>query len=243
MVSITEDMLKSATSRLVDALKPQRIYLFGSRAYGTPEPGSDLDLLVVLPGTAERNDDLSVRAHQAIGNLGCDVDVLVYTAEKFDRRSGWRANFEHTVRNKGRLLYGEDGMAYAREWLSKAWNDLRSAEALLSLSPPVTDTATFHCQQAAEKALKAFLTYHNEPFEKVHNLILLCELCANLDESFGAMADHAVELNRYAVQLRYPGEQEPNLDEAHRALQAARDLWAFVLDRLPEGLWPPRQPS
>jgi HEPN domain-containing protein len=43
------------------------------------------------------------------------------------------------------------------EWLRKAKNDVLSARILLSHSNPVTDTACFHCQQAVEKSLKAFL--------------------------------------------------------------------------------------
>ena len=45
------------------------------------------------------------------------------------------------------------------EWLRKARNDLVSARILLAHGDPVTDTACFHCQQAVEKTLKAFLVY------------------------------------------------------------------------------------
>ena len=49
-------------------------------------------------------------------------------------------------------------------WLTKARHDLASARLLGSGSSPVLDTAIYHCQQAAEKALKGFLLYHGEPF-------------------------------------------------------------------------------
>lgn len=42
-----------------------------------------------------------------------------------------------------------------RQWLFKARNDLRSAVRLFTDDPPILDTAAYHCQQAAEKALKA----------------------------------------------------------------------------------------
>ena len=106
MVAITQDILDTVPRRLVEALRPQRIYLFGSHAYGAPNPHSDLDLLVVVPESDERPLDLDLRAREAIGDVGCAVDVLVYTAERFDRRASWRADFEHTVRNKGCLIYG-----------------------------------------------------------------------------------------------------------------------------------------
>ena len=119
MVSVTEETLERLTSRLVDALRPERIYLFGSQAYGTPDPDSDLDLLIVVAKGGPPERDLTIRARQAIGEVPCGLDVLVYAADQFDSRSGWRANFEHTVRNKGRLLYGVDGMNFTREWLER----------------------------------------------------------------------------------------------------------------------------
>jgi HEPN domain-containing protein len=38
---------------------------------------------------------------------------------------------------------------------------------------PYLDTAVYHCQQAVEKALKAFLTYHDTEFEKTHGISLV----------------------------------------------------------------------
>ncbi len=107
MVTISHEVVEGITRRLVEALHPQRIYLFGSRAYGSPDQESDLDLLIVVPAGDERVLDLDVRARRAVGDVGCGVDVLVYTSDEFDRRAAWRANFEHAVHAKGRLLYRE----------------------------------------------------------------------------------------------------------------------------------------
>jgi HEPN domain-containing protein len=54
------------------------------------------------------------------------------------------------------------------EWLRKAKNDALSARILIFHLNPITDTACFHCQQAVEKLLKAFLGYRGISFEKVH---------------------------------------------------------------------------
>ena len=106
MATITQDALETVTRRLVATLKPQRIYLFGSHAYGTPGPDSDLDLLLVVPKLVGRRVEISRAARKLIGDVGCGVDVLVRTCDEFDRRSSWRSNFEATVRSKGRLLHG-----------------------------------------------------------------------------------------------------------------------------------------
>ncbi len=49
----------------------------------------------------------------------------------------------------------------AREWLRLAARDLRMSELALADTAPLTGESLFHAQQAAEKALKGFLVYHN----------------------------------------------------------------------------------
>jgi len=48
-------------------------------------------------------------------------------------------------------------MALLRSWLTKAASDLRGTRILGSADDAPLDTAIFHCQQTAEKAVKAFL--------------------------------------------------------------------------------------
>jgi len=55
-----------------------------------------------------------------------------------------------------------------REWLEKALDDLESARVLAAADHAAN--ALYHCQQSAEKSLKAFLTLHDRPFRKTHNL-------------------------------------------------------------------------
>jgi HEPN domain-containing protein len=58
-------------------------------------------------------------------------------------------------------------------WLRKAGQDLRRVERCLADEPPDVEDALFHCQQTAEKAPKAFLTWHDQPFKKTHDLAAL----------------------------------------------------------------------
>ena len=59
-------------------------------------------------------------------------------------------------------------------WLEKAYQDLLAAERLLMGSFPLTDIASFHAQRAAEKAIKAYLTWYDTVFPKTHSLVALC---------------------------------------------------------------------
>ena len=91
----------------------------------------------------------------------------------------------------------------------------------------------FHCQQAAEKILKAFLTWHDQPFGKIHNLEELGEACKTIDSPLDPILSRAVLLSKYASRFRYPGASyEPTVEEARDALQLAREVMRAILKRL-----------
>ncbi len=116
-------------------------------------------------------------------------------------------------------------VADTKAWLKKATTDLRAAELDLAGDPPLLEDLVFHCQQAAEKALKALLTWHDEPFGKTHNLEELGEACLRLHPTLRSLVDRAAPLTEYAWKFRYPGEQGgPTRDEAERALAIAREV-------------------
>jgi len=104
-------------------------------------------------------------------------------------------------------------LAYINEWLDKAENDLIAAQRLLEIEPMILDTACFHCQQAIEKFLKAFLIYHGWDIERTHNVIFLLEECSKLDPVFATVDPR--NINVYAVQIRYPDSSIiPAIEEA-----------------------------
>ena len=70
-----------------------------------------------------------------------------------------------------------------RAWLARANDDLRGAEIDLAAAPPLLGDAAFHCQQAAEKALKGLLTWHDREFRKTHDLVELGGQCVAIDAS------------------------------------------------------------
>lgn len=121
-----------------------------------------------------------------------------------------------------------------RAWLAKAAQDLRRVEILLAAEPPDSEGALFHSQQAAEKALKGFLTWHDVPFRRVHELDEIGEQCAGVDLSLSEVIGRADALTKYAWRFRYPGAPcEPTVDEGRIALNLAREVMDAVLGRLP----------
>lgn len=123
--------------------------------------------------------------------------------------------------------------AEVRAWLQKADRDRRTAEAALVQDPPITDTAAFHCQQAAEKLLKAYLVWRVTEFERTHDLRALVLACADLDGDFDGLLDRVAPLTAFAVRFRYPGRADPTVEQVKQALEVVEEVWDFVLARLP----------
>jgi HEPN domain-containing protein len=117
-------------------------------------------------------------------------------------------------------------VADTRAWLVKAATDLRAADHEFTAIPPLLGDVAFHCQQAAEKTLKGFLTWHNQPFRRTHNLEEIGEQCLAIDPSLENLIDLAAPLSEYAWAFRYPGDpDDPSEDEARAALDVARVVY------------------
>ena len=112
-----------------------------------------------------------------------------------------------------------------RQWLAKANEDLNAAKALLSLGTAFFSTIGFHCQQAAEKYLKAFLTWRQIEFPKTHDLGLLLGLISTAASSLAECLEDVVELTSYGVEIRYPGDiPEITKEDAAEAVQLAEKV-------------------
>ena len=121
---------------------------------------------------------------------------------------------------------------HARRWFHKAENDLRNVEITMAAEDPPYDTICFHAQQAAEKYLKGFLTFHGIPFGRTHDLAELLDLgkpAADMEAVVGDLE----ELTIFAVLPRYPGDwPEPGKEEAQQARSLAYRVKEAVLDAL-----------
>lgn len=124
--------------------------------------------------------------------------------------------------------------AEAREWLVKAALDLRGARVDLDARPPLLEDALFHSQQAVEKALKAFLAWHDVPFRKTHSIEEIGRSCASIDPSLDELVDEAAPLTEYAWAFRYPGAPVvPDESEVREAVELATRVYEVVAAKLP----------
>ncbi len=91
-----------------------------------------------------------------------------------------------------------------RGWVRRAPSDLRAAE-ICATEPPAT--ALFHCQQAAEKYLKACLTWNQTAFRKTHDLKELAAACARIDPALQSALDSAMALSKCAWKTGQTGDR------------------------------------
>ena len=116
----------------------------------------------------------------------------------------------------------------ARILLAKALEDERAAAALAGDKEIGNAIIGFHCQQAAEKLLKALLSARSVEFRHTHNLSALIGV---LEQSGYAFSDdlRAVEaLTRFAVEFRYDLFEEHTSFDRQAALELIRRLRALA---------------
>ena len=120
----------------------------------------------------------------------------------------------------------------ANEWVLKAEGDFATAgRELRARKSPNYDAACFHCQQCAEKYLKAVLQDNDKHIPKIHNLIELMLLCEEVDGSFEMLRADLVTMERYAVRGRYPGEVAEK-EDAQSAYAAVETVRKFIKQKL-----------
>lgn len=118
------------------------------------------------------------------------------------------------------------------EWLALANQDLSSAQFLLAMRPIPVEVICFHCQQAAEKHLKAVLAASNRYIPKTHDLLVLLDLAVPIDSVFASFEMQAMDLNDFSVIVRYPAHVLLEEADATKALADTEMIRTIVLTHL-----------
>jgi predicted nucleotidyltransferase len=108
MVEITDQILDEIVNKIVEQAAPEKIILFGSRATGEDAGESDIDLLVVEPGSfgpgrSRRKE--TARILKALMNFSAPIDLLIYSRDEIEK---WRHSINHVVARalrEGKVLY------------------------------------------------------------------------------------------------------------------------------------------
>jgi HEPN domain-containing protein len=93
---------------------------------------------------------------------------------------------------------------FISQWLAKANEDLLVVDRLTETGIIAASSVCFHCQQAVEKFLKAYLIANGFDVKKTHNIEFLLSECAEIDNEFSSLDPK--ELSDFGVDVRYPGD-------------------------------------
>lgn len=105
MIQLSEITLNEIQRRLVEAIHPRAIYLYGSYAYGVANENSDIDLLIVVDAPKQQTLQLMTHAYIALQGLKVPVEINVVSEESFNRRRHWKASVERDAVERGTQLY------------------------------------------------------------------------------------------------------------------------------------------
>lgn len=97
-------LLAEVVRRVVTALEPRRLILFGSRARGEAKPDSDVDLLVVWRNETPPHER-SAAVRRALRGISVAFDIAVVTPSEYERFAGRKAHIVAIAAREGRVLY------------------------------------------------------------------------------------------------------------------------------------------
>ncbi len=120
---------------------------------------------------------------------------------------------------------------FLKQWLLRANEDILVINKLTEHEVVATSSVCFHCQQAVEKFLKAFLIANGVDIQKTHNIEFLLSECADIDNDFAQIDPK--ELSDFGVDARYPGDMYiPDESETLEYKKLAFEIKEFVESKI-----------
>lgn len=120
---------------------------------------------------------------------------------------------------------------YLKQWIQKANEDLLVVDKLTEFEIIATSAVCFHCQQAAEKFLKAFLISKEVEIRKTHNIEFLLAECSEFESGFSKIDPK--NLSDFGVDIRYPGDiYTPSERETREHQKIAIEIKEIVEEKL-----------
>jgi len=98
MKAANEELQKEITRRIVEGIHPEKIILFGSRTWGSPDEWSDVDLFVIVDRSEEPSYERARRVYLYLHGVGVPIDVIVKTRKEMKSASKVLTSFNRARR-------------------------------------------------------------------------------------------------------------------------------------------------
>ena len=130
--------------------------------------------------------------------------------------------------SRRRNVNNKDSRRYY-DWLDRAGEDLISSRELLK-NDACYNNAAFHCQQTAEKALKAYILLNSGYIPDGHNLSWLCKKAMKFDKKFADWLYESATLNKCYIETRYPADIPLDMDykKVKGHYETAKSMYKFI---------------
>lgn len=117
-----------------------------------------------------------------------------------------------------------------RDWIDKSERDIKSAK-ILKEHDCGNDVVAFHCQQAIEKILKAYLIIKGDGVVSGHSLLYLCKLAQGHEGNFKKYIKDCGFVNQYYIETRYPADSPLIVSdyEANECIKIAEEIYNYVM--------------
>ncbi|WP_295392685.1 nucleotidyltransferase domain-containing protein [uncultured Thiodictyon sp.] len=106
MDTISPELLDEAVRRIVHAVHPEQILLFGSQAWGHPTADSDIDLLVILSTSDQPGYRRAQEVYRSLYGLTLPIEIVVRTRDEVTRAARVATSLERQALDRGRVLHG-----------------------------------------------------------------------------------------------------------------------------------------
>jgi len=120
------------------------------------------------------------------------------------------------------------------KWIHFAQMDFDSAVALSEKFRPPLEIVCYHCQQSAEKILKAYIIAKTNTLTKTHVLVDLLNICVQYSADFDCFKNTSINLTAYIALTRYPSNIDLTEQAMKQALKDAQDILEFTKSKLAE---------
>jgi HEPN domain-containing protein/predicted nucleotidyltransferase len=235
---------------IVEAARPWRIILFGSRARGNARQHSDYDFYIEIDGDERARRDVDQRIRESLRGSGSAFDLKVVSRGTLERRRDDPGTIEWDVAREGKLLFADPDAPTSiapaprvreqppktpesvAEWLASAERDERLCGDLWRLQHDYWPEICWHSHQMCEKLMKALLVSRLVRPKPTHNLTELLEAMRLNGIDVGLLDAECELLTTHAITPRYPAGMRLTEEDARDAHAAAERIAVAVRSRL-----------